>query len=52
MHIPPRPAIPDYLDIACDDPQCGKTYTYAAPEIFRWSGDLTLLAPHPLFDRP
>ena len=46
-----RPAIPDYLDIPCDDQQCGKTYAYTAPEIFRWYGDITLLAPHPLFDR-
>jgi len=48
----PRPEIPDYLDIPCDDRQCGKIYAYTAPEIFRWYGDVTLLVPHPLFVRP
>jgi hypothetical protein len=48
----PRPRIPDYLDIPCDDPKCGKTYKYTAPEIIRWEGDALLVFPHPLFDWP
>ena len=48
----PRPAIPDYLDIPCDDPRCGKTYAYTAAEIIRCQGDMTLLVPHPLYVWP
>ena len=32
----PRPTIPDTVEIPCDDPHCGKTYSYTAPEIIRW----------------
>jgi hypothetical protein len=45
----PRPEIPDYIDIPCDDKGCGKTYSYTATEIIRWLGDATLLYAHPLF---
>jgi len=45
----PRPAIPDTLEIKCDDPHCGKTYSYKAREVIRWYGDVPSFLPHPLF---
>jgi hypothetical protein len=48
----PRPEIPGYLDITCDDPKCGMSYSYTAPEIIRWHGDAPLVPSHPLFDWP
>jgi hypothetical protein len=46
----PRPTIPDFVDVTCDDQQCAKTYSYAAREIIRWSGDAPQFVLHPSFE--
>lgn len=46
----PLPAVHGTIDIQCDDPLCGRTYSYTGPEINRWYGDLPAFLSHPLFD--
>jgi hypothetical protein len=44
----PRPAVPETIKIECNDPTCGKTYSYTASEIIRWYGDTVPFSSHPL----
>jgi hypothetical protein len=44
-----RPKILEPLEIACNDSECGRTYSYAPSEVIRWFGDASLVTSHPLF---
>jgi hypothetical protein len=41
----PRPEMPDYLNVPCDDKDCGRTFSYAGDEILLWSGDAVVPLP-------
>jgi hypothetical protein len=44
----PRPAVPETIKIECNEPTCGKTYSYTASEIIRWYGDTVPFSSHPV----
>ena len=45
----PHFEFPGTIEVRCNDPACAKTYSYAAPEIILWSGDIPPFVSHPLF---